>query len=402
MQTPDILSDLASVSGRSGNAADGKGAKGSAFGELHRNLMDSGAGRGGLAPGDVVRNAEGNAVGRIVKGEGGELRLALEGHEGQGIPLKELSSLLEEQGGNGLETLQALFSGEFEPEAGEQANWLQHLEDLTSGEQQGVLAALAGFNGTQGGNGYLALGNQGGNGLPLAELLGQGGPDGGPRNSTRNFLQNLLSGMASESQFSNSESGNTELRFEGLRLVALENSSGQEKGSQSSDVSGLLQQTFTRGEAARDATLRQYTTTVETPVQQQKQWSEQIAGKIAWLAGRSIQSADIQLNPPDMGPIEVRVQVHNDQAQVAVNAQNSQVREMLELNSSRLRDMLEQEGLSLAGFDVSGEAADGDNGEAGNNDTGEGDTPTAVSREGESVATGETTITLDDGIDIYA
>ncbi|KAA8984237.1 MULTISPECIES: flagellar hook-length control protein FliK [Gammaproteobacteria] len=413
MQMPDILSpETASVSGRSGNGADGKGADASAFGELHRGLM--GKGSDGLKPGDVLRNAEGNVVGRIVRGDGGDLRLALEGREGPGIPLEKLSNLLEEQEGSGLEALQALFSGglDVSPEAGGEADWLQQLENLTSGEQQGVLAALAGINGLQGssqGNGSEASSNNGGgNGLPLGELLGKGASapgisDGSARNSTSNFLQNLLSGMALNGpNGQSSEASSTDLRFEGLRLVAVENSGGQESGSRSSEALGLTQQSFTRSEAARDATLRHYTTTVETPVQNQKQWSEQVAGKIAWLAGRSIQSADIQLNPPDMGPIEVRVSVQNDQAQVTVNAQNAQVREMLELNSSRLREMLEQEGLNLADFDVSGEAAGGDGEEAAEGESGERDGSGPASGAGETVATGESTITLDDGIDTYA
>ncbi|MEQ6886928.1 flagellar hook-length control protein FliK [Salicola sp. Rm-C-2C1-2] len=409
MQMPDIRSDLASVSGRSGNGGDGKGADGSAFGELHRDVMGGSAGTQGLKPGDVLRNGEGNVVGRIVRGDDGGLQLALEGREGQGIPLEQLSSLLQGQDGSGLESLQALFAGELDlnPESEGEADWLQQLENLTNGEQQGVMAALAGLNGFQGNDKNPGAGSGGGNGLPLTALTsldgGVGGHDGSVRNSTSKFLENLLSGMAMNGQNAQkSDASSTDLRFEGLRLLAVENSSGQESNSRNSDASGLTQQTFTRAEAARDATLRQYTTTVETPVQQQKQWSEQVAGKIAWLAGRSIQSADIQLNPPDMGPIDVRVQVQNDQAQVTVNAQNSQVREMLELNSSRLRDMLEQEGLSLAGFDVSGEAPDGEDDSAAESEGGENGDARAVSGENDSVATGETTISLDDGIDTYA
>ena len=400
MQMPDILSDPASVSGRSGGGASGKGAEGSGFGDLHQRLLSSSSGSDGLQPGDTLRNADGNVVGRVVRGEGGDLRLALEGREGQGIPLKELASLVDEQQGNGLETLQALFAGELEFGNGADsagAEWLQQLENLTDEEQQGVLTALAGLNGVRGSA-------EGGNRLPLFELLGQGsglgGENGSVRNSTSNFLQNLLSGMTLSGQ--NAQQGELGLGGEGFRMMAVEAGGGPESGSRGNDVPGLTPQTFTRGEGGREAMLRQYTTTVETPVQQQKQWSEQVAGKIAWIAGRSIQSADIQLNPPDMGPIDVRVSVQNDQAQVTVNAQNAQVREMLEANSSRLRDMLEQEGLSLADFDVSDDAPDGggedtaDETTAANGDvgsTGDGNDPEA---------SGELTISLDDSIDTYA
>ncbi|MGM0449876.1 MAG: flagellar hook-length control protein FliK [Pseudomonadota bacterium] len=421
MQTPDILSDLASVSGRSGSGTngkggEGKGADGSGFGDLHQSLLGGGAGSSGLKPGDTLRNAEGNVIGRIVRGDDGGLSLALQGHEGEGIPLEQLASLLDEQEGSGLEALQALFSGELQLEAGTEqagADWLQKLENLSGEEQQGVLTALAGLSGLRANKGGTEAGTDGGNRLPLAEILGQsgvgqGGDNGsGSRNGTSNFLQNLLSGMALNGQ--NAQSGDassSDLRFEGLRLVAVESSGGQDSGNSSSsrggEVAGLTQQAFTRGEAGRDVSLRQYTTTVETPVQQQKQWSEQVAGKIAWLAGRSIQSADIQLNPPDMGPIEVRVSVQNDQAQVTVNAQNSQVREMLELNSSRLRDMLEQEGLNLSGFDVSGEAPGGEREEAGDEGNTAGGDAGLANEDGESVSAGEVAIGLDDSIDTYA
>lgn len=385
MQMPDILSDPASVSGRSGNGADSGG---SGFNDLHQSLLSDRTGDGGLQPGDTLRNAEGNVIGRIVRGDEGGLRLALQGREGDGIPLEQLASLLEEQEGDGLDALQGLFSGELELGT-DGSEWLQQLEDLTEEEQQGVLTALAGLNDAQGGKR-----------LPLMELLGQG--DNGVRNSTSNFLQSLLSGMAQNGQ--SGESGSTDLRFEGLRLVAVEASGGQDANSRGSEVAGLAQQAFTRGEAPREATLRQYTTTVETPVQQQTQWSEQVAGKIAWIAGRSIQSADIQLNPPEMGPIDVRISVQNDQAQVTVNAQNTQVREMLEANSSRLRDMLEQEGLSLADLNVSGDAPGGGDDGSGDDSPshGGGTEPARPGDNGETIAAGEMAIRLDDSIDTYA
>ncbi len=413
MQMPDILSDLTSVSGRSSSGASGQGADGSGFGDLHQSLL-SGGGSKGLQPGDTLRNAEGNVVGRIVRGEDGSLRLSLQGREGEGIPLEKLTNLLEEQEGNGLETLQALFSGELDVGAGAEggagSEWLQQLENLTSEEQQGVLAALAGLNGVRGNsNGGTEPGAGGGNRLPLAELLGQGQnsvtpavDNGTPRNSTSNFLQNLLAGMALDNPGrQQADAGGNGLRFEGVRLVAVDAGGSQESGSRGTELAGLAQQTLTRGEAGRESPLRQYTTTVETPVQQQKQWSEQVAGKIAWIAGRSIQSADIQLNPPDMGPIDVRVSVQNDQAQVTVNAQNAQVREMLEANSTRLRDMLEQEGLSLAGFDVSGDAPDGGGEDTGDEaPAGSGDA-VASGDGGEPLASGEVAIRLDDSIDTY-
>src|SRR5699024_4082862 len=73
----------------------------------------------------------------------------------------------------------------------------------------------------------------------------------------------------------------------------------------------------------------------------------------SWLTAKNLSEAEIHLTPPDMGPMEVRVRVQNDQAAITVHAVNPVVREQLELHSHRLRDMLDEQGFSLAGFDVS-------------------------------------------------
>jgi flagellar hook-length control protein FliK len=59
-----------------------------------------------------------------------------------------------------------------------------------------------------------------------------------------------------------------------------------------------------------------------------------------------------------MGPMEVKVSVQQDQANIQVHSANPVVREQLELHSQRLRDMLSEQGLSLEQFDVSDSGSD--------------------------------------------
>ncbi|WP_323752087.1 flagellar hook-length control protein FliK [Marinobacter sp.] len=101
--------------------------------------------------------------------------------------------------------------------------------------------------------------------------------------------------------------------------------------------------------------LRGYSTTVDVPVGQ-AEWGDKVMGKLSWLTAKNLQVAEIHLTPPDMGPMEVKVRVHNDQAAVTVHAANPVVREQLELHSNRLRDMLAEQGVSLSEFDVSDQA----------------------------------------------
>ncbi|MFT5084014.1 MAG: flagellar hook-length control protein FliK [Lentisphaeria bacterium] len=63
--------------------------------------------------------------------------------------------------------------------------------------------------------------------------------------------------------------------------------------------------------------------------------------------------ADIQLDPPELGPMQVKVSVNQDQASVTFVSANAQVRDALEQTVSRLREMLNEQGLNLVNVDVS-------------------------------------------------
>jgi flagellar hook-length control protein FliK len=112
--------------------------------------------------------------------------------------------------------------------------------------------------------------------------------------------------------------------------------------------------------------MRGYATSIDVPVGH-AEWGDRVAGKLTWLTAANMSVAEIHLTPPDMGPMEVRVQVQNEQANITVHSANPAVRDQLELHSHRLRDMLSEQGLSLEQFDVSDsgrdQAGDGENGE---------------------------------------
>ncbi len=98
--------------------------------------------------------------------------------------------------------------------------------------------------------------------------------------------------------------------------------------------------------------LRSYATSIDIPVGQ-AEWGDKVVGKLSWLTARNMSVAEIHLTPPDMGPMEVKVRVQNEQANITVHAANPVVRDQLEQNAHRLRDMLGEQGLNLSRFDVS-------------------------------------------------
>lgn len=88
------------------------------------------------------------------------------------------------------------------------------------------------------------------------------------------------------------------------------------------------------------------TTTVETPFRQPG-WDQALSERVLWAANQKMQSAEIKLNPPQLGPIEVRIQMHQDQAQVSFTSQHAAVREALEAALPRLREMFSANGFEL-------------------------------------------------------
>ncbi len=91
---------------------------------------------------------------------------------------------------------------------------------------------------------------------------------------------------------------------------------------------------------------------IATPVQH-PQWNQSLGQSVQWMVNNNIQQADIKLNPPDLGMLDIRISVNNDQASVTFSAPNSAVRDALESAMPRLREMLEESGISLTDVNVS-------------------------------------------------
>ena len=88
------------------------------------------------------------------------------------------------------------------------------------------------------------------------------------------------------------------------------------------------------------------------PVQHAK-WADNLAGRVSYMLANSQQSAQISLNPAELGPIEVKVNMQNDQASVNFFAHNAGVRDAIEEAFPRLREMLNENGVNLSQSSVS-------------------------------------------------
>lgn len=91
---------------------------------------------------------------------------------------------------------------------------------------------------------------------------------------------------------------------------------------------------------------------IDTPMNQ-PQWGQTLAGRISMMIANNHHTAQININPPELGPIEVKVTVNNDQASVNFFAHHGDVRDAIEEAFPRLREMLSNSGLSLGESNVS-------------------------------------------------
>lgn len=81
-------------------------------------------------------------------------------------------------------------------------------------------------------------------------------------------------------------------------------------------------------------------------------WNQELGSRIVWMNNQGISSAEIKMNPQNMGPITVRIDMNQDQATINFTAQNSDVRTALEASIPKLREMLSSQNVNLADVNV--------------------------------------------------
>ncbi|WP_305811208.1 flagellar hook-length control protein FliK [Photobacterium leiognathi] len=93
---------------------------------------------------------------------------------------------------------------------------------------------------------------------------------------------------------------------------------------------------------------------VQTPLLLTKeQAGEQISERINMMIAKNLKQVDIRLDPPELGKIQIKLTLNQDQASVQFTVNNIQTRDMVEHAMPRLREMMHQQGLQLAQGSVS-------------------------------------------------
>jgi len=86
-------------------------------------------------------------------------------------------------------------------------------------------------------------------------------------------------------------------------------------------------------------------------------WDNQVSQRIVYMVGKE-QAATLTLNPPDLGPVQIVLNVTNDQATVAFSSDQLDVRQALENALPRLREMMSESGIALGNATVDANVPD--------------------------------------------
>jgi flagellar hook-length control protein FliK len=97
-------------------------------------------------------------------------------------------------------------------------------------------------------------------------------------------------------------------------------------------------------------------------------WGDELGERVVWLIGRRESLAELRLNPPELGSLEIRIRQEKDAASIHILVQSGTAREALESALPRLRELFGEAGLSLQRLDVAERQA-GQSGEGGRDGT---------------------------------
>ncbi|MEI6724165.1 MAG: flagellar hook-length control protein FliK, partial [Betaproteobacteria bacterium] len=81
-------------------------------------------------------------------------------------------------------------------------------------------------------------------------------------------------------------------------------------------------------------------------------WREEFAASVNLLTTQGVASAELRVQPAELGPVQVSIRIEGGEASIACSAQHAQTRQALEDALPRLREILESNGISVGNASV--------------------------------------------------
>jgi len=85
-------------------------------------------------------------------------------------------------------------------------------------------------------------------------------------------------------------------------------------------------------------------------------WNDELGGQLTWMTEKGLESGSLRVSPEHLGPVEVKISVHNGDASVWFGANHPDTRAALEQALPHLREMFANQGMTLTDSGVSRES----------------------------------------------
>lgn len=83
------------------------------------------------------------------------------------------------------------------------------------------------------------------------------------------------------------------------------------------------------------------------------QWGNALGEKIQLMINTKMESAELRIDPPHLGKMDVKIQINEDSTKVIIQTQHTATRELVDAASYRLKDWLQESGFQNVDVDVS-------------------------------------------------
>ncbi len=144
------------------------------------------------------------------------------------------------------------------------------------------------------------------------------------------------------------------LSLEGLGMTAVNDTTALPEAASFGALMGQALQRTSEGVSRQEAT--HHTASLPTPLDS-PEFPQALADRIGlWVAGAAQDgpmTAELRLNPAEMGPVHIRIELDGQTANVDFAAAALETRQAIETSLSRLSEALAEAGLSLSGGGVS-------------------------------------------------
>jgi flagellar hook-length control protein FliK len=90
---------------------------------------------------------------------------------------------------------------------------------------------------------------------------------------------------------------------------------------------------------------------VRAPLQDPR-WSQEFGEKIVWAAHNDLHTAQININPPQLGPVQITLSMNGDQLSASFVSAHNEVRQAIEDSLPRLKEIFSGAGINLGDANV--------------------------------------------------